>query len=113
MDNKLLLLRRKLRIKEAEVRIHDIKATVHYTHNALPRQASFKSHSEEDLLEQVFWFQVEHYPAVTVSTVQYAGKTLQWDGHASTYAHYYFGKGRMSFEEFKEACFTPRKKPVV
>ncbi len=112
-DNRLLKLRASIRLQKAEVRINNIKATVHYTYNGLQRQAIIKSHSEENLLKQVFWFQVEHYPAVSVKQVQYCGKSLQWDNQASTYAHYWLAEDRMSFEEFKEACFLPRKTIAV
>ena len=82
-----------------------IKATVQYLKEGLPRQKQFEAASEEKLLENVFWFQAEHYPAVKVQHVCYHGKVIDWETR-STYAHFRIGEGRMSFEEFKKACLN-------
>jgi hypothetical protein len=108
--NKLAYLRKYDSLQQADKRINDLNATVHYTYNNLPRQTPFTSHTEEDLYKQVFWFQAEHYPAVKITTLQYRGKTVEWDNRVSTYSHYWLGKGRMSFEEFKDACFSSTEK---
>jgi hypothetical protein len=93
-------------LEKAEERVLDKKATIQYSENGFPRQKQFASHTEEDLFEQIFWFQAEHYPKVVVNIVQYNGSTIKWNGYADTYAHYWLGKGRMSFEDFKAACLN-------
>lgn len=111
--NKLQKLKKEHQLREAEKRIIDIKATIHFTENGLPRQKPFTSHTEEYLFEQVFWFQTEHYPAVLIKSIQFSGKTVVWNNRVSTYSHYWLGKGRMSFIQFKAACFNEPEKIAV
>lgn len=100
-------------LREAEERIIDIKATVHFRYGGFPRQATFRSHTEEDLYKQVFFFKAEHAPKVEITTLQYNGKNVQWNNNFDTYSHYTFAKSHMSFEQFKEACFNQPEKAAV
>jgi len=83
----------------------EINATVAYLENGMAKQKKITGATEQEMLEKVFWFQAEFYPEVRVKQVTYQGKTIDWE-QASTYAHYWLGKGRISFEQFKEACFA-------
>jgi len=87
----------------------EIKATVMFTENGLSCQKTFTAVNEEELFKSVFWFQVEYFHIIQVTQVAYHGKNINWD-RASTYAHYWLGENKMSFEEFKEACFNETEK---
>ena len=97
-EHRLLLAKQRLNVE------NPIIATVTYIKNGLTRQRYFTAATEEELMKKVFYFDIDKFPARQVKTVQYQGKTLNWS-RASTYAHYWLGKGRMNFEEFKAACY--------
>lgn len=108
--NKLQKIKKAQQLQAAEKRIVNIAATVYYTENGFPRQKPFTSHTEENLFEQVFWFQCKNYPTMLVKSIQFGGKTVEWTNRVSTFSHYWLGKGRMSFDEFKAACFDEPEK---
>ena len=108
--NKLKQLRKEHRLRQIERRLNfkdPVISTVTYHENGAHRQIEMVAATEEELMKKVFNFEIKNFPARQVKTVQYQGITLNWS-RASTYAHYWLGKGRMSFEEFKEACFDEK-----
>ena len=87
----------------------EIKATVKFLQNGAYRQKAFTAKTEEELIETIFLFQCDMFPEYTIEIkqVQYLGKILYWNDFL---AQTHFAKGRMSFEEFKKACFdNPQK----
>ncbi len=107
------MIRERLRIAEVDKQLNGITATVHYTEQGFPRQKQITATSEEALYEQVFWFKAEHYPQVIVKMLQYNGQNVVWDDRLGTYSHYCFGKGRMSFAEFKKLIFEEEVKETA
>lgn len=99
-------------IEDAEKRLTNVNSTVYYTENGLPRQRKFEAASEEQLITDIFWFQAENYPVVELKKFQYQGKEFNWD-KLSTYAHYWLGKGRITFKQFKEKCFNESEKATA
>lgn len=85
--------------------IPNIKATVYFTQDGLPRRRRFMADTEEQLLTDVFMYQVERCTLhnIEIKQVHYRGQLLQWNDFL---AHRTFAKGRMSFDEFKAAILN-------
>lgn len=98
-----------IRLKKAEARICDLKATLYYTQLGLPRQKQLNAHTEENLFNQAFFFHAENYPQVNLERIQYSGKNIEWDDRTELFAHYCFGKGRISFDDFRKVIIDPEK----
>ncbi len=108
-------LRKEHRLQQIKRRLNaenPIIGTLHYIENGFTRQKEISAENEEKLIEKVFYFEIDKFPARQVKTVQYRGKTLNWS-RASTYAHYLLGKERMSFEQFKAACYDEINEKVT
>ncbi|MCY1720203.1 hypothetical protein OU798_07605 [Prolixibacteraceae bacterium Z1-6] len=85
------------------------KATVTYLENGLPRQQQVTAPTEEELLHTIFMIPVDAFPdkKITIKQVHYHGNLLYWNEFL---AHNHFAKNRMSFDEFKQACFEKPEK---
>ena len=85
-----------------------IKATVIYLNDGLVRQRKFTSATEEGLLNKVFMFYVDNFPAhhIEIKQVHYNGQVLRWNDFL---AHNHFAKDRISFENFRNMCLDKPK----
>ena len=84
-------------------KIIPIKPSVIYLRDGLIRQRKFTAATEEDLLNEVFMFHVDNFPAhhIDIKQVHYHGQVLRWNDFL---AHNHFAKGRISFEQFRTMC---------
>lgn len=79
-----------------------IKATVHIMNeDNFPRQLTFEAANEEELYQKVFLFEAEHHPKIKIRQLCYHGKVIDWQPVYNG-LHYCFGKGHISFEQFKQ-----------
>ena len=75
-----------------------LKASVHYFDNGLPRQRHFVANDEKQLYEQVFLFELEN-TGISIRMLCYRGNVVNWKP-IYTGLHYCFGKGRITFQQF-------------
>ncbi len=78
---------------------NSITATVVFLENGKPAQMEATEPDEEQLLSVVNLIQADYYPDkdIRIKQVFYNNKMLVWN---ETLAHYFFDKGRISFEDF-------------